>query len=44
MITHNRRGNCWDYPPWEEREVCAEHDQPRGECLDCPPVPHVWGA
>ncbi len=45
MSAHNFRGNCWD-PSVSRFEsgpfkgqvngVCTEHDEPRGDCPECP--------
>ena len=44
---HDGKGNCWERayccPKCSAEsdlcDVCHEHDQPRGECLDCPRCP-----
>lgn len=43
---HNRKGNCWDvsiiydckrcHLPEEVCDVCHKHDEPRGNCGECP--------
>jgi hypothetical protein len=40
---HNLQGNCWHTPyscakcGGELCDVCHKHDEPRGECTECPP-------
>ena len=36
MSEHNLRGNCWHR---KRSDVCKEHEEPRGECDQCPPCP-----
>jgi hypothetical protein len=43
-ILHTKTGNCWKRAEKCRRcgagntcDVCHEHDEPRGECLTCPP-------
>lgn len=40
---HNHKGNCWDRAfscskcgNGEFCDVCHKHDEPRGECSECP--------
>jgi len=34
---HTHSGNCWHSPEYDERlDVCLLHEQPRGECDECP--------
>jgi hypothetical protein len=39
---HNLKGNCWDNdvvydtPDGEMNDICDEHDEPRGDCSECP--------
>ena len=40
-MKHNFKGNCWDKSVAYDKDgilndVCGEHDEPRGDCSECP--------
>lgn len=41
-VLHNLKGNCWDNKAVyadensEMNDVCDKHDEPRGDCSECP--------
>jgi hypothetical protein len=47
-LQHNRRGNCWTQSlvfkclhcrPGNLCDACHAHDEPRGDCQQCPRCP-----